>query len=328
MRSPRKAEARPTSVTPQLATLASAPRTRGEWVYEIKLDGYRILARCDHGDVQMFTRNGNDWTDKMPSLVRELATIPVETAWLDGEVVVQQENGLPDFNALQNAFDAKQGSDAMTYFVFDVLHLDGRDLRPSDFRTRRRVLENMLARHQQDRVRLSATFNVDGASVLQSACKMGLEGIIAKRLDAPYKGTRDQSWLKVKCQRGQEFVIGGFVTRTGSGREIGSLLLGVYDDEARLRYAGSVGTGWDSTLAAAILRQLEKLETDTMPFDREFPPKKGRWSKRSTGTERWVKPTAVCEVTFVEWTADGHLRHPSFKGLRRDKPATQVRREF
>jgi len=189
------------------------------------------------------------------------------------------------------------------------------------------MLETVLASHQQDRVRLSATFNADGASVLQSACEMGLEGIIAKRLDAPYKGTRDESWLKIKCQRRQEFVIGGFVTRTGSGREIGSLLLGVYDDEGRLRYAGSVGTGWDGTRAAAMLRQLEKIETDVMPFDPDFPPKKGRWSKRSTGSERWVLPTTVCEVTFTEWTPDGHIRHPSFKGMRRDKPAKSVHRE-
>jgi len=156
---------------------------------------------------------------------------------------------------------------------------------------------------------------------------MGLEGIIAKRLDSTYKGIRDDSWQKVKCQRRQEFVIGGFVTRAGSGREIGSLLLGVYEDEGRLRYAGSVGTGWDSTLAAAILRQLEKIETDAMPFDPEFPPKKGRWSKRSTGSERWVTPTTVCEVTFAEWTPDGHIRHPSFKGMRKDKPASSIRRE-
>ena len=156
---------------------------------------------------------------------------------------------------------------------------------------------------------------------------MGLEGVIAKKVASPYRGTRTDSWLKVKCQRRQEFVIGGFVPRANSTREIGSLLLGVYDNEGRFRYAGSVGTGWDSTLAAAIMRQMEKLETDTMPFDPEFPPKKGRWSKRATGSERWVKPTAVCEVTFTEWTPDGHVRHPSFKGMRKDKPAKSVRRE-
>lgn len=323
----RKARTLPASVTPQLATLVDKPPSSGRWAYEIKLDGYRILARCEHGAVRMFTRSGNDWTDKMSSLARELASIPVDSAWFDGEIVVQQANGLPDFNALQNAFDAKQGSDAMTYFVFDALWLDGSDLRSMPFSERREVLETVLGRHEQERVRLSATFDADGASVLQSACKMGLEGIIAKRLDASYKGTRDESWLKIKCQRRQEFVIGGFVTRTGSGREIGSLLLGVYDDAGRLRYAGSVGTGWDATLAAAILRQLERIETNTMPFDSEFPPKKGRWSKRAVGGERWVAPTTMCEVTFTEWTPDGHIRHPSFKGMRKDKPATAVRRE-
>ena len=137
----------------------------------------------------------------------------------------------------------------MSYFVFDLLYVDGRDVRSADLRTRRAALEALLARHEQENVRLSQTFDADGASVLQSACKMGLEGIIAKRLDSTYKGGRDESWLKVKCQRRQEFVIGGFAPRAGSGREIGSLLLGVYDDDGRLRYAGSVGTGWDSTLA-------------------------------------------------------------------------------
>src|SRR5262249_48752729 len=159
----------------------------------------RILARLDHGKVRLFTRNGNDWTDKMPSLARELAALAVETSWLDGEVVVLQESGLPDFNALQNAFDKRQGSDAMTYFVFDALYLNGKDLRASDLRTRRQVLENILSGHDAHRVRLSQTFDADGQSVLQSACKMGLEGIIAKRLDAPYKGVRDDTWLKIKC---------------------------------------------------------------------------------------------------------------------------------
>jgi bifunctional non-homologous end joining protein LigD len=181
--------------------------------------------------VRLFTRNGNDWTDKMPSLVRELAAIPVETAWLDGEVVVLQANGLPDFNALQNAFDKRQGSDAMTYFVFDALYLEGHDLRRRALRDRRQILQAILARHEQNRVRLSETFHVDGTSILQSACKMGLEGIIAKRLDAAYKGVRDETWLKIKCQRRQEFVVGGFAHRAGSGKEVGTLMLGVYDEE-------------------------------------------------------------------------------------------------
>jgi bifunctional non-homologous end joining protein LigD len=324
---PRRPDPLPASVTPQLATLVDGPPVRGEWTYEIKFDGYRILARCDDGNVRLFTRNSNDWTDKMPTLARELATMPVETAWLDGEIVVQDTNGLPDFNALQNAFDKRQGDRAMTYFVFDLLYVDGRDLRRLDQRTRRAALEALIARHEQGHVRLSQAFEADGASVLQSACKMGLEGIIAKRLDSPYKGVRDQTWLKIKCQRRQEFVVGGFAARAGSGKEVGTLMLGVYDDQKRLRYAGSVGTGWKSAQAVALLAELAGLETDAMPFHPDYPPNNGRWSKRKAGGERWAQPRMVVEVSFVEWTPDGHIRHPTFRGVRRDKKAEQIRRE-
>jgi bifunctional non-homologous end joining protein LigD len=156
---------------------------------------------------------------------------------------------------------------------------------------------------------------------------MGLEGIIAKRLNARYQSRRSEAWLKVKCQLRQEFVIGGFTVRSGGGKEIGSLLLGVYDDDRRLRYAGSVGTGWDSATATSMLRALEKLEVAKSAFDPDYAPTKGRWSKRAKGSERWVKPTAVAEISFVEWTPDGSVRHPTFRGMREDKPAKDIRRE-
>jgi bifunctional non-homologous end joining protein LigD len=316
----------PDRLVPQLATLVDAPPKGGGWTYEIKLDGYRILARCDRGKVRLFTRNENDWTAKMQSLAREVANLPVKTAWLDGEVVVMGDNGIPDFNALQNAFD-KSGTESIMYFVFDVIYLNGKDLRGLPFHQRRAVLERLFSDYDSDRVRLSQTFDADGASVLQSACKMGLEGVIAKRLDAPYRSARTEAWLKVKCQLRQEFVVGGFVPRIGSGKEVGSLLLGVYDDQRRLRYAGSVGTGWDSATAAAILQSMLKLEVPQSPFHAEFAPTKGRWSKRAVGSERWVKPTGVVAVSFTEWTPDGHIRHPTFRGIRKDRPAKTVRRE-
>ena len=262
----------------------------------------------------------------MASLAREVATLPVETAWLDGEVVVLGEGGIPDFNALQNAFD-KRGTEAITYFVFDVLYFNGRDLRGLEFRQRRELLEALFAGHDQERVRLTQTFAADGPSVLQSACKMGLEGVIAKRVNAPYRSARSDAWLKVKCELRQEFVIGGFVTRTGSPREIGSLLLGVYDDDGRLRSVGSVGTGWDSAAAVAMFKMLKALEVPRSAFDREFAPTKGRWSRRPAGGERWVQPVTVVEVSFTEWTPDGHIRHPKFHGIRYDKPAESIRRE-
>src|SRR4030095_12824802 len=203
-------------VSPQLATLVSAPPTGAGWAYEIKFDGYRILARCDGGKVQLFTRNANDWTAKMESLAREVSLLPAKTAWLDGEVVVLGDDGLPKFNALQNAFDSA-GTEHIVYFVFDVLYLNGKDLRGLESRDRRAVLEQLFTDYDQGRVRLSQTFDADGASVLQSAFKMGLEGVIAKRLNSPYRSARTDAWLKVKCQLRQEFVIGGFTTRTGSG---------------------------------------------------------------------------------------------------------------
>ena len=316
----------PDYISPQLATLVDAPPKGAGWTYEIKLDGYRILSRIEGGNVRLFTRNEHDWTRKMPLLAKEVAALPVDSAWLDGEVVVLGDSGIPDFNALQNAFD-KRGTEHLTYFVFDVLHLNGKDLRPLEYRQRRALLEDIFATDHGDRLRLSQTFDADGASVLDSACRMGLEGIIAKRLDAPYRGTRTDTWRKVKCQLRQEFIVGGFTTRAGSSREIGSLMLGVYDDEKRLRYAGSVGTGWKSAQAVALFAELAGREIEGMPFHADFPPAKGRWSKRAVGGERWVKPAMVVEVSFVEWTPDGHIRHPTFRGVRRDKKASGICRE-
>lgn len=316
----------PAEIAPQLATLVDAPPRGPGWLYEIKFDGYRILARIERGRVRLFTRNANDWTARMASLAAEIARLPIKSGWLDGEVVVLDSKGVPDFNALQNAFD-QDGTERITIFVFDALFVDGKDLRGEPLTARREALEAAFAGFESDRVRLSQVFDADGQSMLNSACRMGLEGVIAKKAAAPYRGTRTDTWLKVKCQRRQEFVIAGFVPRAGSTNQIGSLLLGVYDDDGRLRYAGSVGTGWDAMLARAMFRQLEKIETPKMPFDPEFPPKKGRWSRRAPGEERWVKPTLVCEVMFTEWTLEGHVRHPSFKGIRKDKSAKGVRRE-
>jgi bifunctional non-homologous end joining protein LigD len=320
------ADSMPDRISPQLATLVSAPPTGKGWAYEIKFDGYRILARCESGEARLFTRNGNDWTTKMETLARQVSLLPAKTAWLDGEVVVLGDDGLPKFNALQNAFDSA-GTEHIVYFVFDLLYLNGKDLRTLDLSSRRAALEDLFADYDQGRVRLSQAFGADGASVLQSACKMGLEGIIAKRLNARYESRRSEAWLKVKCQLRHEFVIGGFTVRGGGSKEIGSLLLGVYDDDRRLRYAGSVGTGWDSATATSMLRALEKLEVSKSAFDPNYAPTKGRWSKRAKGSERWVKPTAVAEISFVEWTPDGSVRHPTFRGMREDKPAKDIRRE-
>ena len=235
-------------------------------------------------------------------------------------------NGLPSFNALQNAFD-QAGTESIILYVFDVPFLDGKDLRSVPLGTRRAILKARMAASASDRVRFSDAFGADGVSVLQSACKLGLEGVIAKRLDARYEQRRTETWLKLKCHQRQEFVVGGFTDRVGGRQEVGSLLLGVYDDEGRLRSAGSVGTGWKAADGAAMWKRLAKLEMKTSPFDAQYAPTKGRWSKRASGSERWVKPTTVAEVSFAEWTPEGSVRHASFEGLRVDKSATTIRRE-
>jgi bifunctional non-homologous end joining protein LigD len=316
----------PAKLSPQLATLAAAPPRAGAWVYEIKFDGYRILARLEGGRVRLFTRNGHDWTAKMQSLAAEVGKLGIQNAWLDGEAVVMGANGLPSFNALQNAFD-HGGTEGIILYAFDVPFLDGKDLRSVPLGTRRAILQACMAASASDRVRFSDAFGADGVSVLQSACKMGLEGVIAKRLDSRYELRRSETWLKLKCHRRQEFVVGGFTDRAGGRKEVGSLLLGVYDHEGRLRSAGSVGTGWSAADGAALMKRLARLETKTSPFDAQHAPSKGRWSKRASGSERWVKPITVAEVSFAEWTPEGNVRHDSFEGLRTDKPATSIRRE-
>ena len=316
----------PASLSPQLATLATELPRDGEWTYEIKFDGYRILARIEAGQVRLFTRNGHDWTDRMVSLAHQIEELDIDSGWLDGEAVVMGGDGLPNFNALQNAFD-KTGTESILYFAFDVPFLDGKDLRSLSLKQRRTLLQQRLRASDLERVRFSEAFGGDGASILKSACGMGLEGVMAKRLDAPYELRRSTSWLKLKCNRRQEFVIGGFTDRSDGGREVGSLLLGVYDENGSLRSAGSVGTGWDAKTSSALWKQLVKLVVSKSPFDARYAPTKGRWSRRQLGSERWVQPRLVAEVSFAEWTPDGSVRHAKFEGLRTDKPAADVRRE-
>lgn len=218
----------PDAMSPQLATLSDAIPRVGEWLYEIKLDGYRLMTRFDKGKPALLTRRGHDWSAKMPKLIEELSTLGIKSGWLDGEIVVLREGAIPDFNALQNAFDRKS-SDDITYFLFDVPYFNGYDLRAVSLRERRTFLENFLKDKTTDHVRISEAFDTDPASMLQSACRMGLEGIIAKRVNASYVSRRTDDWLKLKCKKRQEFVIGGYADRTGATRQVGSLVLGVYD---------------------------------------------------------------------------------------------------
>ncbi len=315
----------PSGLEPQLATLAARAPANGQWLVESKFDGYRMLARIEGDDVKLFTRNGHDWTAKLKSVAEAIRQLGITSALLDGEILVVNEAGIPDFNALQNAIDNSRSAQ-IQYFVFDVPYLAGEDLRRVPLFSRRTVLRKLLEEGNSERVRFSETFDASPEQMLKAACDMGLEGIILKRADAPYVSSRTDTWLKLKCQRRQEFVVVGFVDRANSKSEVGSLLLAYYDDRGALTYAGAVGTGWNTATGHELHLSLAKLEVPKPPLD-PASVKPGRWSKRSAGSERWVKPTMVVEVGFGEWTPDGHVRHPTFKGVRLDKQAREVKRE-
>ncbi|OIJ44416.1 DNA ligase D [Massilia timonae] len=308
----------PEKFSPELATLVDAPPPDSEnWVFEVKFDGYRMLARIEDGAVRLITRNANDWTDKLLPLKAELERMKLPDGWYDGEIVVHDENGKPDFGKLQLAFDGKH-AEHIEFFLFDVPYFDGHDLRELPLVDRRGLLEQLLAKKKSDKVRFSAEFGNKPDELVVAACKIGLEGVIGKRRDARYVSRRSPDWIKLKCGLRQEFVIGGFTDPKGSRTGIGSLLLGTYDEEGVLRYAGNVGSGFNHSSLAAIAKRLEKLRSDESPF----PPRAVPGRKH-----HWVKPVLVAEVSFSEWTSAGAVRHPVFQGLREDKPAKGITRE-
>lgn len=318
----------PAKLAPQLATLVTSVPTAGDWLAETKFDGYRLLSRIEGGSARLITRNGHDWTAKLEPLAAAVEGLGIEDGWLDGEVVVLDAKGVPDFNALQNAIDnARTGS--IVYFLFDVPFLGDRDLRAVPLASRRMVLQRVFdaAGEQLDseRVRFSPTIEAAPQDLLQAACKLHLEGIMLKRADSSYVSERSATWVKLKCQLRQEFVIVGFNDRTNGPGEVGGLLLG-YHDAGALRYAGSVGTGWNSATGRDLYQRLLPLKVKTPAVD-PATVTPGRWSTRKAATDHWVRPELVCEVTFTEWTPEGRIRHPSFQGLRSDKPPGMVTRE-
>ncbi|CAB3906785.1 DNA ligase D [Achromobacter ruhlandii] len=308
----------PRQLKPQLATLAEGvpSQARDDWLYEMKFDGYRLLARLDHGEVRLYTRNGHDWAPKLPHLAAALRRMPLETAWLDGEIVMLADNGAPSFQALQNAFDGERTS-GILFYVFDLPYVTGRDLRGEPLRVRRAVLARVMEAAGGDPLRFSDAFDAAPADLVASACKMGLEGIIAKRLSSPYVSRRSDSWIKLKCARRQEFVVVGYTDPKGARVGLGALLLAYHDEAGELVYAGKVGTGFDDAGLAALRDRLAALETRRASVD-------ARGIGRGT---HWVRPELVAEVSFGEWTESGHVRHPVFRGLRTDKPARAITRE-
>ncbi len=308
----------PEKLSPQLATLVDGPpKNYQDWLYEIKFDGYRLLARIDGPDIKLLTRNGNDWTDKLLPLHKELSRIKLPSGWYDGEIVVQNVQGTPDFGALQLSFDAAR-TEAIVYFMFDVPYFDGNDLRATPLEARRALLQKLFARFKSDKVKFSNVFDAPPQSVLSSACALGLEGVIAKRRDSIYQSRRSTDWIKLKCSQRQEFVIGGFTDPKGSRTGIGSLLLGVHDEKGKLQYAGNVGTGFSEARLRDLKTKLDPLLATGNPFST---------STGIVGRPHWVKPVLVAEVSFGEWTHAGHIRHSVFHGLRTDKPAADIVRE-
>ena len=316
---PGKAAPLPVSLKPQLATLVDGvPRGADDWSYEMKFDGYRILARLDGGSAKLYTRNGHDWTARIPRLAQELAALEIANAWIDGEIVVLTREGVPSFQALQNAFDAASTAD-IVFYAFDLPYVAGRDLRDEPLRLRRDLLRQVIARCKGQHVKFSEAFDKPPADLVASACKLGLEGIIGKRLSAPYVSRRTDDWIKLKCTKRQEFVIVGYTEPKGSRQGFGALLLAVHEPDGGLRYAGNVGTGFDDRTLLDLHRKLAGIEQETSALTQGKP--------RALKQVHWVHPTLVGEVSFGEWTGDGHVRHSTFRGLRTDKPPKKITRE-
>ncbi len=310
----------PDHITPQLATLVENPPAGDLWLHEIKYDGYRILAFKKNSVVRLVTRNAKDWTERFKTLERSLAALPVDSLVIDGEMVVRKADGTTDFQALQNVLKGRLAGQ-LVYYAFDLIYLDGFDLMRTPLAERKTILQRLLSGLNPDSpLQYSDHILGGGPTVYQHACRYALEGVVSKRTDAAYRQRRTRDWVKSKCLERQEFVIGGFTRPSGSRTGFGALLLGVYTPAGDLRYAGRVGTGFDRKVLHMLSRDLQSIEQADSPF---APPLSGEEIRGA----RWVKPVRVAEVEFAQWTADGRLRHPSFKGLRQDKPAEDVRRE-
>lgn len=302
----------PSFVAPQLALLEDRPPEGKGWIHEIKYDGYRLIAAISPNRVKLYTRSGLDWTEKFSSLVQPLQRLKV-TALLDGEAIVQDEKGLSRFGLLQEALSDGDPS-PQRYVVFDILSLDGEDLRSKPLIERKTILKKLMKKAKPPLL-YSDHLSGDAKQAFGEACRLNLEGLVSKRKDAPYVSRRDSSWIKSKCLGRSEFVIGGFRPSDKAGRAFASLLLGEYTPKG-LIYRGRVGTGFDNRLLTNLGKKLKSRRIDTSPFI-EVP-------RDIRSAARWVKPDLVAEIAYTELTDDGHLRHPAFIALREDKKASEV----
>ena len=308
----------PEFIEPQLATLVAKPPSGKRWIHEVKFDGYRLQVHVEGQSVKMLTRSGLDWTERFGSDIPKLfAGMPVKNAIIDGELVVENQSGSSDFSALQAALSAGK-AEAFLFYAFDLLFIDGEDIRSLPLIERKRKLQEIIGTGS-DRLRFSEHFPEEGNVVLQHACRLSLEGIVSKLRDVPYASGRGRDWVKSKCTSRQEFVVAGYVPSSTGRNAIGSLVMGLYEGED-LVHVGRVGTGYSTTVAADLFERLRGMKRAKSPF-----------SEKLTADERrdvvFVEPELVAEVEFRAWTADGNLRHASFRGLREDKKAEDVVRE-
>ena len=306
----------PTFVEPSLAAPCERPPSGAKWVHEIKYDGYRIQARIDGGKVKLLTRKSLDWTERFPAIAQALAALRLGSALLDGEIVVEEANGLSTFNGLQADLSTGR-QDRMRYSVFDLLYCEGYDLTPATLLDRKSLLQQVLAGLPEGTpVRFSEHLDTDGPTMFEHAGRLGLEGIVSKRKDLPYRSGRDDHWLKSKCVERQEFIILGYITSTVAAGMVGALMLG-YREGGKLCYAGRVGTGWSSAQAQTLKEEIDKLAAAKPALAKPLP----------AGAEkgaRWCEPRLVCEVQYRGWSADGIIRQSSFKGIREDRSADEV----
>jgi bifunctional non-homologous end joining protein LigD len=295
----------------QLATLVDAVPVGGDWIHEVKYDGYRILLSLGAGDGRAYTRSGLDWSDKFESIISAAVKIKAQSALIDGEAVVLDEKGRSSFQLMQGAFKTKSAK--LLFYAFDLLELDGEDLTHAPLVERKKKLVQIIGRRSTGAIRYSDHIAGHGDAMFKAACNQGLEGIIAKRANARYIGARTENWLKIKCLKRQEFVIAGWTT-SDKDRGFRSLILAV-NERGKLRYAGKVGTGFNMAEIASLLKRMKPLARTTATVDAPRATSKGA---------HWIEPELVAEIAFTEMTSDGILRHPSYMGLREDKPARDI----